>query len=93
MLDLALSSRSGRAEGTFNVVNSGAATRFDLAREAVRLAGPDAPVEPIPSPEYPTPAARPRYSALSTARFAATLGRTLRPWKDALKECIARACP
>lgn len=38
----------------------------------------------IPSSEYPTPARRPAYSALSTARLASELGTALPGWRDAL---------
>ncbi len=93
VVGLAISGLSGEAEGTFNLVNSGRATWYALAREAVRLAGLDVEVRPIPSSEYPTPARRPACSVLSTAKLEVKLGRPLRPWADALAECISRAFP
>ncbi len=93
MVDLALAGHSGEAEGTFNAVSSGEATWYQLAREAVALAGLGTEVRPITSPEYPVPAKRPAYSVLSTAKIERTLGRPLRPWKDALAECVVRAFP
>ncbi|QGY40963.1 dTDP-4-dehydrorhamnose reductase [Pseudodesulfovibrio cashew] len=76
------------ATGIFHLANSGTATWFDLASEAVRLAGLPCTVEPIPTSGYPTPAVRPAYSVLDLTRFIQTTGETPRHWKDALKEYI-----
>ena len=87
MVDLALSG----AEGDFCAVNSGEATWYELAREAVALVGLETEVRPITTPEYPTPAARPRYSVLSATKLEQTLGRPLRHWRAALADCLSRA--
>jgi dTDP-4-dehydrorhamnose reductase len=71
--DLARATRRlavGRHAGVFHVTNQGITTWFDLAREAVELAGLDLDlVRPIPAvqlqPQRPAP--RPRYSALDNA--------------------------
>lgn len=76
------------AEGTFHAANSGEATWHDLAAEAVRLAGLDVPVARVTTAEFPRPAPRPAYSVLSTAKLEATLGRPMRPWHEALVECV-----
>ena len=78
------------AEGTLNVVISDAATWFDLAAEAVKLAGLDVPVTKVTTDEFPRPAPRPANSVLSTAKFEELVGRPLRPWRKALAECVSR---
>jgi len=78
------------AEGTLHAVNSGVATWHDLAAEAVKLAGIDVPVVRVSTSEYPRPAPRPAYSVLSTAKLETTLGRPMRPWREALAECVAK---
>lgn len=40
----------------------------------------------IPSEEYPTPAARPRYSVLDNGRLRQQFGIELPPWRDALAQ-------
>jgi dTDP-4-dehydrorhamnose reductase len=46
-------------------------------------------VTPIATSEYPTPARRPAYGVLSTARFRRAFGFELPAWQDALAACLA----
>ena len=81
----------GCAPGVCHVVNDGPATWFEFAREIVRLAGIEATVTPCTSEEYPTRAARPRYSVLDNTRASAAFG-PMAPWQDALERYLrARA--
>lgn len=74
-----------RVGGLLHVVNSGRASRYELARQAVRLAGLDQDmVKPVASAEYKRPAPRPANSVLETRRFARLHGGALPPWLDAL---------
>jgi dTDP-4-dehydrorhamnose reductase len=73
----------GCAPGLYHVVNIGAASWFDFAREIIHRAGVAAAVEPCGSRDYPTRAVRPRYSVLDTAKLARTFG-PLPPWQEAL---------
>ena len=77
----------GCAPGLYHVVNSGSATWFEFAREIVRLAGVEAAVTPCSSEEYPTRAARPRYSVLDNAKISPAFG-TMPPWQDALERYL-----
>ena len=45
-------------------------------------------VIPITTADYPTPARRPAYSVLSSARFAATFGFTLPAWRTQLTSAL-----
>lgn len=76
------------ASGLFHVVNVGEASWCELATEAVRLTGLPCKVSPIPTSGYPTKAARPAWSVLSTAAFTAATGVTPRPWAKALRDYI-----
>lgn len=69
--------------------NRGAITWFDFATEIMRLAHLNCTVHPITSAEYPTPAARPNYSVLSTESFTQRFGQTPAAWQDSLKACIS----
>jgi dTDP-4-dehydrorhamnose reductase len=71
--------------GVWHFANAGETTWYELAcavRDLARLPGK---VTPITTAEYPTPARRPAYSVLSTARFERALYAP-RPWRDALAE-------
>jgi dTDP-4-dehydrorhamnose reductase len=60
-----------------------------LAGAAAR-GGRTARVDPIPSSDYPTPAARPANSQLSTAKLASLFNIHLPPMKKSLSSCLDR---
>jgi dTDP-4-dehydrorhamnose reductase len=78
-----------RADGLIHFTNSGDCSWFQIAREAVRLAGLTTPVVPISTSEYPTAARRPANSLLDCTRYSAVTDETPRPWQDALAEYVA----
>ena len=81
------------APGLYHLVNVGAATWFDFAREIVRRAGVEATVTPCATGEYPVRAARPRYSVLDNTKVSAAFG-AMPPWQDALDRYLrARGHP
>ena len=65
------------------------ATPADLARLTTDASLARVRVVPIPTSQYPTPARRPAYGVLATARFEATFGFALPSWRDALARCVA----
>lgn len=82
--------------GTYHLAPSGETTWHGLARSVVTLAidagmslrlGPDE-VLPIPSTDYPTPAARPMNSRLDTSRLAGILGLKLPEWQDDVADVV-----
>lgn len=74
-----------RVTGIVHFANGGDATWFELAQEALRLAGwPDVVVKPVPTSEFPRPARRPRLSVLDSSLYERLTKSTPRPWKEAL---------
>ncbi len=76
--------------GLYHLGGAGEASRYDWAQailahdpqpEAQRAAG----VVPASARDFPTPAARPRYSALDCSKFAGAFGLRLPPWERALQ--------
>jgi dTDP-4-dehydrorhamnose reductase len=76
--------------GIYHYSNSGIITWYQFASAIRELAGFSTKVNPIPSSAYPTPAARPAYSALNTESFISTFGIPIKPWKESLSTCIKR---
>jgi dTDP-4-dehydrorhamnose reductase len=74
--------------GLYHLSSSGPTTWFEFARAIVGEA-PRPRVTPIATAEYPTPARRPAYGVLATAKFERTFGFALPHWRDALAECAA----
>ncbi|WP_156766261.1 sugar nucleotide-binding protein, partial [Mycobacterium sp. E342] len=72
--------------------NEGAVSRFEQTRAIFSECGADpARVQPVSTAEFPRPAPRPSYSALSGRESAAAGLRPLRPWRAALVAALAAA--
>jgi dTDP-4-dehydrorhamnose reductase len=70
------------AQGLFHLAGQGRASRLELARATLALAGMGSvPVEPCPASSFPSRVRRPANSALDCAR-AASLGVVLPPWRE-----------
>ncbi|MGC8667946.1 MAG: dTDP-4-dehydrorhamnose reductase [Chthonomonadales bacterium] len=75
--------------GTYHIANSGRATRYEFAKAILQMAhGASAAVHPIVSSDRPSPARRPRNSALASAREEVPGYGPMRPWPQALAEYI-----
>ncbi len=80
----------GDHPGTWHFTNEGVASWYDFAQEIVimarRLGYPIRVkrVRPIPSADFPTPAARPAYSVLSKQKIRAILGYDIPHWRQSL---------
>ncbi len=76
--------------GLYHLAGGGCASRLEWARAVLEL---DPRKEeqaarelgPALTADFPTPAARPLYSALDCSRFASTFGLRLPPWQEALR--------
>lgn len=75
--------------GDYHVVNSGIASWYEFAEAIIAKAGVAAEVAPIPTRQFPTPARRPPYSALSNAKLVAAIGRPMPDWTRALDRYLA----
>jgi dTDP-4-dehydrorhamnose reductase len=74
--------------GNYHLTNAGFCSRFEFAREIMRLTGrSDLQVSPILSAEWPRPSRPPLHAILANTNGSA-LGFTLRPWQEALAEYI-----
>jgi dTDP-4-dehydrorhamnose reductase len=79
--------RKNARKGIYHVVNSGAATWYEFARQIFEEAGVAATVIPVTSGEYPTAAVRPSYSVLDN-RKASQIAGEIPHWKHALREYL-----
>lgn len=79
----------GRLPGVFHVTNQGEASWYELARATLEVAGHDPNrVRPITTADYPTRAARPKYSVLDNAALRLQ-GLPLLPyWRDSLERLV-----
>lgn len=74
--------------GLVHVTNEGSCSWHELASAALEMAGMAAPVEAIRAADLDLPARRPAYSVLDTSRYRGLGQPPLRPWREALVECL-----
>jgi dTDP-4-dehydrorhamnose reductase len=79
------------ARGLFHVTNAGACSWHELACAALAVAGLDASVERISSADLALPARRPACSVLSCEKYLGLGLPPLRPWREALPDCLGRS--
>jgi dTDP-4-dehydrorhamnose reductase len=80
--------------GIYHLAGSGYTSRYEWAKQILALDPRRAEqtvrvVEPGRSDEFPTPAARPLFSALDCTRFEKTFGLGLPPWHSTLELAMA----
>lgn len=75
--------------GTYHATNEGVCSWAEFAAEIMQQANLPCKIVPIPTSEYPTPAARPLNSRLSKAKLLTQGFYKLPMWQDALKRYLA----
>ena len=76
--------------GTYHAVNSGVTSWYGFAAKIFELAGnTKVKLTPVTTAQFARPAARPVYSPLDGSLLSETLGRSMRPWQEALAEYLA----
>jgi dTDP-4-dehydrorhamnose reductase len=74
------------AYGTYHLAGEGSATWYELTCELYRQLGISTRVEPVTSSEFPRPAQRPSFAALTTLQSPCI---RLPPWKDGVAEYVS----
>ena len=78
--------------GIYNYSNEGVISWYDFAVAIRDLAGLKTKINPIPTTQYPTPATRPKYSALNKTKIIETFGIEIPEWRDSLEKCMKLLC-
>ena len=81
------------AFGSYHITNQEPTTWYRFAAEIFRNAGRNVDLKPIPTKDFPRPAARPANSVLDPYPLQETLGYLLPPWQDALRRYLSSALP
>lgn len=74
--------------GTYHFANQESCSWYSFAKEIFLLTQTQVDLLPIPTTDYPTPAIRPHYSVLDTAKFTTTFGLPIKTWQQALLQSI-----
>lgn len=83
----ALANDSDKA-GIYHFAGDAETSWAGFAEAIFEIAGLHVPVTPIPTSDYPTPAARPAYSVLDTTKITCDLGIAAPDWRVDLAEVI-----
>jgi dTDP-4-dehydrorhamnose reductase len=84
IVELIAAGAAGAAGGVHHIVNGGAVSRAGWAREVLRVAGVDVPIEEIPASAWSRSSSPPRWAVLEPTPLPS--GEPLRPWRDALAD-------
>ena len=87
---LLLDRATDRRGEIYHFTNDGICSWADFAAAVMRQAGLPCRIRPISTDEYPSPAVRPACSSLSKEKIVREFCVTLRPWEEALSECLQR---
>jgi len=74
----------------YHYSNEGMGSWYDLACAVVELASLDCRVYPIPTSDYPLPAARPSFSVLDKGRIKEDFLLSIPYWRDSLRACLEK---
>ena len=76
--------------GIYHYCNDGIISWHEFAGFIKLLSESNCVVNAIKSNEYPTPAARPTFSALNTQKIQETYAVDIKEWRESLAECIEK---
>ena len=76
-------------QGIFNYCNEGITTWYEFAKAIKKYSKTKCTINPLASSQYPTPAKRPHYSVLDTAKIKETFGIVIPKWKESLEKCLS----
>ena len=74
--------------GIYNFSNAGNISWFDFANEIIKLSDSPCKLRPVPTVEFPRPAARPAFSVFDMTKILSTFGVELKDWRESLKDCF-----
>ncbi|RYF88050.1 MAG: dTDP-4-dehydrorhamnose reductase [Chitinophagaceae bacterium] len=74
--------------GIYHYCNEGVISWHEFASAIQSISRSSCRVNAINTAAYPTPAARPHYSALDTSKIKQSFAVQVKPWKQSLQQCI-----
>lgn len=71
--------------GLYNLTSSGKCSRFELAKEYIKLMNYQAELTPVPMASFNSKVERPLFTAMSNKKISAELQTNIPNWKESLK--------
>ena len=89
IVELTLKSINIGLTGLYHLVNSGYASRYELAKQFLKLTKQDNIVIPVPIDTFETTAKRPKFSPMSNQKLANDLNVSIPSWEESLNNYIS----
>ena len=89
IMQIITSNKAVEQAGIYNYSNTGVINWYQFAEAIKELSGSKCMVHPIPSSSYPTPAKRPAYSVMDTAKIQHSFNIVIPLWKHSLQKCLS----
>ena len=74
--------------GLYHLTNSGKASRYELAKEFVKLKNFDNEIVPVPMASFNSKVQRPLFTAMSNVKISKELNINIPEWKESLKKLV-----
>lgn len=84
IVDVILNALDKNLTGLYQLVNSGRASRYELAKEYVKLKNLDNEIVPVPMSTFPSKVQRPLFTAMSNEKISKILDISIPDWKESL---------
>jgi dTDP-4-dehydrorhamnose reductase len=88
IMQIIASNKSKENAGIYHYSNAGITNWYEFAVAIKELTGSNCVVNPIPTSQYPTPAKRPAYSVLDTAKIKEVFAVAIPDWETGLEKCL-----
>ena len=88
IVDVTLRAMASGLSGLYHLTNSGYASRYEWAREYLRLKGIRKLIYPAYQADFNLPARRPKWSVMSNERISRELKVEINDWREELKRII-----
>jgi dTDP-4-dehydrorhamnose reductase len=88
LAEFAWSLAGTEAYGTYHLTNGGEASKYDHASKLLGLIGWKGKLVRAKAADFPSPAVRPAYSKMDSAKAERLLGRRMPPWEDAMERFV-----
>jgi len=88
IVDVIIKALENNLVGLYQLTNSGKASRYELAKEFVKLNNLDNKILPVPMASFNSKVQRPLVTAMSNKKISQKLNITIPSWQESLKKYI-----
>ena len=88
VVEVVLKALDKNLTGLYQLTNSGCASRYELAKEYIKLKNLDNEIVPVPMASFGSKVERPLFTAMSNEKISKILGIKIPDWKESLSKFL-----